>query len=187
MNIHTIDNFIYREKMSIVPNLIKNIIITFEKHIKEYKINDDFCYEYIDNGWGKIKTYLNNQIVSCLLKYIQKLKLDSHYIIDSLNNKNISMTFFHENHIKFCIRKYKYLNGKNIINSKINWNSEGYKMFNFIWFLNAEEKNTTIKFSKELTITPKNGEIIIFPHSWYFPCNIETQEDLIYIYGNINT
>ena len=52
---------------------------------------------------------------------------------------------------------------------------------------NAEEKNITIRFSKELTIRPKNGEIIIFPHSWYFPCNIETQEDLIYIYGNINT
>jgi len=176
MNILKINDFIYREKMSILPKLIENIISTFEQHIEEYKISNDFCYEYIDSEYIKIKTYLNNQIVSCLNKYIQQL-----------NYKSISLSFFNNDTIKFCIRKYKSPNGGDILNSKMNWSSEGYKMFNFIWFLNAEEKNMAINFSKEITIRPKNGELIIFPHSWYFPCNIETQEDLIYIYGSINT
>ena len=156
------EDFIHIEHNSITNELCIDILNIFEKNIISKDLfteKKNSCYEIIDNDYGKIKSFLTNELVNNIKKYLNK--------INSVNN---ILNYHVNDHIDFLIKKDKYSDNDDTnieIITRVNWHKSGYKLLQFIWFLN--DFDGEFIFWNKYIIKPKRGLLIIFPLSWCFP------------------
>ena len=161
MSILKKEDYIHISHNSITDELCDDILTIFENNIIKndlYIESKNCCYEIIDTDYKKIRIFLKNELIRNLKEYDKN--------INKVNNKILNYEVF-EN-FKFYIKTDRYLNYENYeIQDKFNWNSNGWKVLNFIWFLNDIEGEFI--FWNKYNVNPKKGTLIIFPSSWCFP------------------
>lgn len=156
------EDFIFTQYNSITDELCIDILNIFENNIIKndlFAVNKNSCYEIIGKDYGKIKSFLINELINNVQKYLFK--------INSINN---ILNYNSTDPIEFFIKNERYSEKDEDncqIIKRINWKEKGYKLLNFIWFLN--DFDGEILFWKKHIIKPKRGLLIIFPSSWCFP------------------
>lgn len=173
------EDYIHVSHNSITSELCSDILNIFERNIIKnnlYIESKNCCYEIIDTDYNKIRIYLKNELIKNLIKFFQNINKHS------INTTILNHSYFED--MTFFIKKDKYTSVNNVeINHRFNWNVNGFKMFNFIWFLN--DVNGDFVFWNNYRIRPKKGTLIVFPSSWCFPCEqiVKTNSEMNTIYG----
>jgi len=174
------EDFIHISHNSITCELCDDILNIFEKNIINnnlYVESKNCCYEIMDNDYKKIKIFLKNELTRSVMRYSKNISKTNKPIID----QNVLFDKF-----KFYIKSDRYINSDNYdIQDRFNWNTNGWKMLNFIWFLN--DIDGEIVFWNNYSIIPKKGTLIIFPASWCFPYKqvVKFGSDVNIIYGSL--
>jgi len=177
MSLLSKENYIHISHNSITSELCDDILTIFEKNIVEsnlYIESKNCCYEIIDSDYKKIKVFLKNELIHQLKNYTNS--------INRVNNNVLNYTMFDE--IVFYIKKDKYLSSTNIeVQHRFNWNTNGWRVLNFIWFLNDIDGD--FLFWSYFNVHPKKGTLIIFPSSWCFPYEqiVKLGSEMNIIYG----
>ena len=100
-----------------------------------------------------------------------------------------SFTYYHFNDNGYTISKYYKNTGFQNFKHDFEWNHLGAAIVSFIFFLNTieDEEDGELEFINGVKITPKKGNLILYPASWdiMYKHNISKNQDKYTITGKL--
>ena len=161
------EKYIYINEKSLSAELCEELIQLFENsnfqdgevvsgHIKEVKNTKDFTIPLDDNPkYNKIVKMLSNELQKNVKTYLTKMNVkNTELIIPTLK-----------------LQRYTKNEGKYIYHndSALNPSKKHIRYINYIWYLNTVEEGGETEFWGYYNIKPKQGTLVFFPSTDFFP------------------
>jgi len=172
------ENYIYVNKVSISPELCKDIIEHYNNskdlHYKgvtgsglNVDIKDTFDLSITeaslkDETWNKIKNFLFKELNTNLQKYSKKLHVNNNFYL--LQSTTLSAETLQ-------MQKYEKGKGKYVYHTdfSVNYNDKLHRKITYLWYLNDVDIGGETEINGTIKIKPESGKLLLFPACWTFP------------------
>ena len=184
-----------------MDNIIKQLICTYENVLSD-KMCDNIINKF--NNCSNINNISNNDSNFSFYKITNKSSdfnqwkeiddvickiIGNHSVIYMKHCKNTIdyFTYYQFQDNGYTISKYYKNSGFQNFKHDFEWNHLGAAMISFIFFLNTIEEDGELEFINGVKITPKKGNLILYPATWdmMYKHNTSKNQDKYCITGKL--
>ena len=180
------EKYIYTNKISLSPEVCRDIIELFENEERKYdgitqgglqkniKDTKDFVIPENEPKWYKYHKFLSNELRRNLELYLNKLNENLSFQNVNQNTTNIYKHFENSkfSHTGFMAQRYIMNEGRYVYHHdfSVDIKNKKNRVITYLWYLNDVEEGGETDFPDlNLMIKPETGKLVLFPASWDFP------------------